>query len=141
MGDRTNCRLTVFGGPLSPEDSHTLSLALEKAWPSEIEDDSLRFEDVNYGEIYTDLKTSLTDLGLSFSWSWEPGGTYDAGILLYNAETKASEEFATSDGDFVFTLDEIDTKPERIQAGRDWWKWLQDAEPMTLPPIQKGQPF
>ena len=135
MGDRTTCSLRLFGGPITEEQTGRLKEALKDAFPSEIDKESAIFFEVNYGNIDNELSTVLVDMGLSYCWSWDSGGSYGPGIKIYDAASATATQFYTIEGEIALTLTTIITNPGRVQEAIDWRAKIDAWKPFPFPEI------
>lgn len=115
MGDRTYCHLYLHG-PVSDEALKAIEAEIGKHKPDYSCKDEWcwGFDEVNYANMPDDLRRTLLDAKVLWSWSWESGGEYSAGVEVCDGET--SEEFITNGGDIVIRLHDIDNGDIVAQA-------------------------
>lgn len=118
MGDRTYCSLYVYG-TVTQAQLETLG---QTHGAQDVVENFLGFDEVNRGEMSSDLFSALEALNLSWAWHWNDGDEYGAGVLFYDAETKNTAEFDTRDMEIVLSLREMDN-PESIAKAREWEAW------------------
>lgn len=128
MGDRTTCFLTLWGhaSRKTMDDFYTLIHTTEYINPEdarqtlEENDEYLTFEEVNYGEMPSDIKTLLDTAGLNYAWSWHYGDNYAPGIFVKDGDK--TWRYAMLDGEIMLSLNSA-KDPEAMQKAQE----CQDA--------------
>jgi hypothetical protein len=121
MGDRTYCSLYVYG---TVTQAQLEAFADRHAFDSH--ENRMEFDEVNRGEMSSEIFEELQTLGLSWAWHWEAGDEYGAGVKFYDHETGNTEEFNTCDENIVLTLDEL-KDPANVEKAIRWQTW-DDAQ-------------
>ena len=124
MGDRTYAYIR-FSGAANREVAEDLLVELaNQGCLSNEDDDPPTLE--NLAETFYDSECNYASMegvelfcqlsGISYVKTWEPGGSYGAGIELYNAVVNQSFQVATSEGEPVLTLGEL---MKIVEEGKD----------------------
>lgn len=84
MGDRVGCNLNLFG-VISIPDYERLYKALDDYGFSDSEDPNwFYFSEINYAKLPDDIEDVLIELKIPFTWKWNEGGGYGAGIIYFD---------------------------------------------------------
>jgi len=135
MGDRVTCGLTLFGNfPGQKADTFFQILRLNDEEGEVKKEDFLKgesckflFWDVNYAEMPQDLKSFLEENNVGYSWDWDAGDDYPAGILVWNHHTRIEEEYTYANHEIHLPISDF-SDPEKIKRALDLNNYITNTK-------------
>lgn len=132
MGDRTYCALTFWKGTHVGEYQTLMQTITNLLGYPEFHSgtpNNLGFEEVNWGLLPSDIEADLRNRGFSYIWEWEAGGSYPAGITMYDATSGTDAGFTVIDGNIVLHLYQA-SDPVTLANAKNWDSW--NRKPKTF---------
>jgi hypothetical protein len=113
MGDRVNCTLTIYGNmsELSADIRANIEALIEELDPTNGVnlEDTMEFEEINYGDMPGALVCALKDANLSFVWTYQAGGGFGEGMEIYLAAEDDDFYYNTNAGEICILVTDIGT--------------------------------